>query len=59
MMGAIDSGFLPKTLFCQESIEPEFQPLLEHKKCDNGVFMCNYFGFGGNNTSLIVKKSKL
>lgn len=58
MMGAIDRGFLPKTLFCQESIMPEFQPLREHKKCDSGVFMCNYFGFGGNNTSLIIKKSK-
>ena len=23
---------------------------------DDGTFMCNYFGFGGNNTSLIIKK---
>ncbi len=59
LMGAIDAGFLPKTLFTKESIKPEFKPLSEHKKCDNGVFMCNYFGFGGNNTSIIVKKKKI
>ena len=23
----------------------------------DGIFMCNYFGFGGNNTSLIIKKN--
>ncbi len=57
MIGAIDDGFLPKTLFCQETIKPEFQPISEHKECKSGVFMCNYFGFGGNNTSLIIKKS--
>ncbi|NOX15776.1 MAG: 3-oxoacyl-ACP synthase [Epsilonproteobacteria bacterium] len=57
LMGAIDSGFLPKTIFCQKSIMSEFQPINKHKKCKSGVFMCNYFGFGGNNTSLIIKKS--
>ena len=24
---------------------------------DNGVYMCNYFGFGGNNTSIIIRKN--
>ena len=26
--------------------------------CKDGFFMCNYFGFGGNNTSLILRKSR-
>ncbi len=53
----IDQGFLPKTLFCEKPILIDFAPLKEHEKCESGVFMCNYFGFGGNNTSLIIKKS--
>jgi len=56
MISAIDGGFLPKTIFCDESISSDFIPLKEHKNCHNGTFMCNYFGFGGNNTSLIIKK---
>ena len=59
LMGAIDSGFLPKTLFCDEPLSSDFKPVSEHKECRSGVFMCNYFGFGGNNTSLIIKKAKV
>ncbi len=59
MISAIDDGFLPKTLFCEKSISQDFIPIGEHKKCGSGIFMCNYFGFGGNNTSLIIKKELL
>jgi len=56
LMAAVDDGFIPKTHFCEKPIFPEYRPIVEHKKCDRGLFMCNYFGFGGNNISLIIKK---
>ncbi|MFK5882262.1 MAG: beta-ketoacyl synthase N-terminal-like domain-containing protein [Sulfurospirillum sp.] len=59
LMSAIDDGFLPKTLYCNKPMDLDFQPIYEHKECDSGTFMCNYFGFGGNNTSLIIKKAKI
>jgi len=56
MINAVDNGFIPKTLFCKKPILKDFMPINEHKECKSGIFMCNYFGFGGNNTSLIIKK---
>jgi 3-oxoacyl-[acyl-carrier-protein] synthase-1 len=56
LMGCIDRDFIPKTLFCDNSILQNYKPLIEHKECKSGVFMCNYFGFGGNNISLVVEK---
>jgi len=53
---ALEDGFIPKALNHSESILDDYSPLIEHKKCDSGIFMLNYFGFGGNNTSLIIKK---
>lgn len=58
-MAAIDDGFIPKTLSCEKSILSDYMPTKEHVECDSGVFMCNYFGFGGNNISLIIKKESL
>jgi len=55
-MGCIDDGFIPKTLFCDESISQTHMPLNKHKECKDGLFMCNYFGFGGNNISLVIEK---
>lgn len=52
----IDDGFIPKTLNHKESIIKEYVPLQEAKKCDSGIFMLNFFGFGGNNTSIIIQK---
>lgn len=57
-MAAIDGGFIPKTINHSESIIKEYLPIQEHKKCDEGVFMLNYFGFGGNNTSVIIQKER-
>ena len=55
-MSCIDDGFIPKTIKHSESIIKEYVPIQEHKKCDEGIFMLNYFGFGGNNTSVIIQK---
>lgn len=55
-MACIDDGFIPQTLNHKESIIKEYQPLQEHKECHAGIFMLNYFGFGGNNTSIIIEK---
>ncbi|NPA58862.1 MAG: 3-oxoacyl-ACP synthase [Epsilonproteobacteria bacterium] len=59
LMGMIDAGFIPKTISCDKPILDKYKPIKEHKECKNGIFMCNYFGFGGNNTSLIIKKDFL
>ncbi len=58
-MGSIDDGFIPKTLSCDNSILEDYTPISKHYKCNNGTFMCNYFGFGGNNISLIIKRESL
>ncbi len=55
-MAAIDDGFIPRTLNHTDSIIEEYVPLNRHTECKSGIFMLNYFGFGGNNTSLIIKK---
>jgi len=59
LMACIDDGFIPKTLHCTDSLNPSYKPLQEHKACQSGLFMLNYFGFGGNNTSLILEKEQL
>jgi len=55
-MACIDDGFIPKTINHKKSINPEYQPLVQNKKSTKGIFMFNFFGFGGNNTSLILEK---
>ena len=58
-MSAIDNGFIPKTIDCENSILGDYSPLQENLECSSGLFMCNYFGFGGNNISLIIQKESL
>jgi 3-oxoacyl-[acyl-carrier-protein] synthase-1 len=58
LMQAVDEGFIPKTLNCETPIFERYKPLSSHMPCQEGTFMCNYFGFGGNNTSLIIKKER-
>ena len=55
-ISCIDEGFIPKTINHAESINAEYTPLLQNRECHGGTFMFNYFGFGGNNTSLILEK---
>lgn len=56
LMSCIDDGFIPQTLNHKHSIIEEYVPLQESKECYSGIFMLNYFGFGGNNTSIIIQK---
>ncbi len=58
-LASIDNGFIPSTLSCSEAMLKDYTPLIAHKECYSGLFMLNYFGFGGNNTSIIVKKEQL
>ncbi len=55
-MSCVDDGFIPKTINHQDSIIDKYTPISEHLECKDGTFMLNYFGFGGNNTSIIIKK---
>jgi len=57
LLACLEDGFIPKTIGHEESINPDYIPLLEHKPFyGNAIFMLNYFGFGGNNTSLIMQR---
>ncbi len=57
MMECVDAGFLPGTPnFINRDEVLEWIPLQEKRSCEDGIFMLNYFGFGGNNTSLIIEK---
>ena len=58
-MTCIDDGFIPATLDCIEPISKDYVPISEHTLCEEGIFMMNYFGFAGNNTSLVIKKELL
>lgn len=55
-MKFIDNGLIPKTIGCNEPIIEKYRPISEDFSCSNGLFMCNYFGFGGNNTSIILQR---
>jgi len=57
LMECVNAEFLPATTNFKERDEVlEWTPLQQTKRCTDGKFMLNYFGFGGNNTSLIVEK---
>ncbi|HDS15498.1 MAG TPA: hypothetical protein ENN66_02575 [Proteobacteria bacterium] len=58
LMESVGAGFLPATLNFTV-LENEFRnpPLQEVLPLHQGVFMLNYFGFGGNNTVFIVKRT--
>ncbi len=59
MMECVDSGFVPGTPnFVNRDQALDWTPLQAQKPCEAGTFMLNYFGFGGNNTSLIIEKVK-
>jgi len=57
MLECVDAEFLPGTPnFVNCDDELEWMPLSEKKICKSGHFMLNYFGFGGNNTSIVIEK---
>jgi len=57
-MAGIDKGFIHKTINVGESILDDYTPITKDYICTNGTFMLNYFGFAGNNVSIIIKKSQ-
>jgi len=54
----VDAGFMPASINATP-LDPEFTeaPLAEELELESGCFMLNYFGFGGNNCSLVVSKA--
>ena len=57
LLECVDAGFVPGTPnFVNRDEELEWTPLQEKKSCSDGLFMLNYFGFGGNNTSFVIEK---
>ncbi len=60
VMECVDAGFIPQTPnFKNVDDTLAWSPLTEKQVCNDGYFMLNYFGFGGNNTSLVIKKALL
>jgi 3-oxoacyl-(acyl-carrier-protein) synthase len=52
---SVKTGFIPSTPgFRDMDEELNLKPLTENREVGEGVFMLNYFGFGGNCTTLIV-----
>lgn len=58
-MECVDLGFIPETVNFSEADEQlNWSPLTGKKACLSGTFLLNYFGFGGNNTSLVIQKEQ-
>lgn len=58
MLECVDAGFIPATPnFIHRDEALDWTPLKKKKRCTSGHFMLNYFGFGGNNTSVVIKKT--
>ena len=52
---SIKAGFIPATPgFREEDETLNLSPLTENRPAGEGIFMLNYFGFGGNCTTLIL-----
>ena len=52
---SIRAGFIPATPGFRERDEAlDLMPLMENRPAGEGIFMLNYFGFGGNCTTLIL-----
>ncbi|MCG6969826.1 MAG: hypothetical protein LJE85_08680 [Gammaproteobacteria bacterium] len=55
LLATIQQGFIPKTpTFAALDPQLGIEPLRDHGEFRQGNIMLNYFGFGGNNTSLIL-----
>ena len=60
MLECVDAGFIPGTPnFINRDEELNWTPMQVKKSCNEGLFMLNYFGFGGNNTSIVIEKTTL
>ncbi|ASJ72769.1 beta-ketoacyl synthase N-terminal-like domain-containing protein [Granulosicoccus antarcticus] len=60
LIECVDQGFIPGTPNF-ENIDPDLRwaPMEKSKSCEAGNFLLNYFGFGGNNVSMVVEKVAL
>jgi len=57
---SVNSGFMPVSPnFSPLDLEFNDAPISLNLEIESGIFMLNYFGFGGNNSSLIIEKSSL
>lgn len=56
LLGALSKGFIPATLGF-ESVDPAFglTPIIEPMQAMSGNYTLNFLGFGGNNTSLVIR----
>lgn len=57
LIESVNAGFIPSTpnfKYCDNQLG--WSPLQSKQSCLSGMFLLNYFGFGGNNTSLIISK---
>ncbi|RUM33833.1 MAG: hypothetical protein DSY50_07600 [Desulfobulbus sp.] len=59
LMECVDNGFIPATPHA-DPLDEQFTspPVRTNMDVTHGRFMLNYFGFGGNNTSCILEKTK-
>lgn len=57
LMECVDQGFIPATPnFSTVDTDLNWSPSVTRESCTEGNFLLNYFGFGGNNTSLVINK---
>jgi len=57
---SLDNNLIPKSLNFKEAQEGvDIEPIRKNLKINSGIFMLNYFGFGGNNTSLLIQKEPI
>ena len=57
ILESVDAGFIPPTPnFKNRDESLDWVPLEKKRACQKGYFLLNYFGFGGNNTSIVIEK---
>ncbi len=58
-IGCLNEGFIPKSLnYCDEKNDCDIYPTNKQLVAKNGSYLLNYFGFGGNNSCLILNFNK-
>lgn len=58
LMQCVDHGFLPASAgFMRTDETLGIAPMQTHAACDSGIFMLDFFGFGGNNAALLLEKA--
>jgi 3-oxoacyl-(acyl-carrier-protein) synthase len=55
---ALQNGFLPVNLNWTQAMEDGIMPLTQPTKKDLNHVLCNAFGFGGNDSSLLISKTR-